>query len=397
MRMLFITPQPPHPTQGGAAIRNWHLIEAAKEAGHSVDLVTFGLFQSHDGAACSAPSSSPNGRSLIRRITDLVRSPAPDLAHRLGADALRRTVNDLITHRRYDLIQVEGLEMWPSLPDTDIPAIYDAHNAEATLQQRMARRALRDRNPPRAIYSAIQMRKLRRYEGAVIRRAAATIAVSRADAAALERLTPGRTVEIVPIGVDTAFYDPCAVSATRETAFDVLFTGTMDYRANADAAAWFVRSVWPRVRAAKPGARLGIIGRGPSASLRQHDGQNGVTVSGAVADDRPYMAGAAVYVLPIRFGAGVRVKLLNAMSMACAVVATPAACEGITAIDGTHLLVADTHADRFAAAILRVLDDPVRRRVLGESARAHMCATYDWARCTPQLLAIYDRLARDDG
>jgi polysaccharide biosynthesis protein PslH len=102
-------------------------------------------------------------------------------------------------------------------------------------------------------------------------------------------------------------------------------------------------------------------------------------------------------VLPIRVGAGVRVKLLNAMSMACAVVATPAASEGIVAADGTHLIAADADADRFAAAIIRLLGDPMRRRTLGDAARTHMRATYEWARCTAPLLALYDRLARDDG
>ena len=136
MRILFITPQQPHPTQGGAAIRNWHLIDAARHAGHTVDLLTFGRFQSHDGdqSAISPPASGD--RSLARRVSDLLRSPAPDLVYRLGANGLRETVRDLHRQHPYDLIQVEGLEMWPSLPDIDLPIIYDAHNAEATLQQR---------------------------------------------------------------------------------------------------------------------------------------------------------------------------------------------------------------------------------------------------------------------
>ncbi|HEY7909227.1 MAG TPA: hypothetical protein VIC60_10150, partial [Thermomicrobiales bacterium] len=167
MRILFITPQPPHQTQGGAAIRNWHLMEAARNAGHTVDLLTFGLFQSDDGEACSVPPSPPGERSSARRISGLIRSATPDLAHRLGADGLRETLRLLTTQHHYDLIQVEGIEMWPSLPETDIPLIYDAHNAEATLQQRMARQAVRDRHLPRAVYSTIQTRKLRRYEGAV--------------------------------------------------------------------------------------------------------------------------------------------------------------------------------------------------------------------------------------
>ncbi|MGI8854569.1 MAG: glycosyltransferase [Thermomicrobiales bacterium] len=395
MRILFITPQLPHPTQGGAAIRNWHLIDAARNAGHTVDLLTFGLFQSHDGEVSASPPVSSDGPRMTARVRHLIRNADPDLAGRLGADALCATVRDLTARVQYDLIQVEGLEMWPSLPDTDIPLLYDAHNAETTLQQRMARQAVRDRNFPRAIYSTIQARKLGRYEGDAIRRAAATIAVSREDADALERLAPDRPVDVVPIGVDTTYYDPCAVPATPESAFDLLFTGTMDYRANADAASWLIRAVWPRVRAVKPNARLGIVGRSPSASLLRYNGHNGITVTGAVADDRVFMASAAVYVLPIRFGAGVRVKLLNAMSMACAVVATPAATAGIVAVNGTHLIAADADADVFAAAVIRLLDDPIRRRTLGKAARAHMCAVYDWAICTPALLGVYDRLEHD--
>ena len=93
MRILFVTPQPPHPTQGGAAIRNWHLMEAARNAGHTVDLLTFGLFQSDDGEACSAPpvTAGPSG-SFARRISGLVSQREPDLAHRLGADGTARNL-----------------------------------------------------------------------------------------------------------------------------------------------------------------------------------------------------------------------------------------------------------------------------------------------------------------
>lgn len=393
MRILFVTPQPPHPTNGGAAIRNWHLIDAARRAGHEVDVLTFGLAQLHDGTIASAPEHPTGRRALAARISDLLLDREPDLAHRLGARALRGEIEKLTQLRQYDLVQVEGLEMWPSLPRMAIPAVYDAHNAETTLQRRIARRALRDGNFPRALYSFVQARKLRAYEAGVVRHAAATIAVSPVDAEALERLASGHRVDVAQIGVDTAHYAPCGAPAP-EIAFDALFTGTMAYRANADAAHWFIRAVWPRIRAVKPDARLGIVGRGAPATLRRLSGQGGIHVVGAVDDDRPYMAGARVYVLPIRFGAGVRVKLLNAMSMGCAVVATPAACEGVAVADGTHLVTANTDGARFAAATTQLLDDPERRRRLGAAARAHMRAVYDWSLCTPALLAIYARLER---
>lgn len=388
MRILVVTPSPPHPTRGGAAIRNWHLIAAARAAGHHVEVLTF------DTGTDGAPSAPR--RSLPARAAGLLFAREPDLVRRLGAADLRPHVAEAIERGRIDLVQIEGLEMWPSLPARHGRTIYDAHNAEATLQSRAARQAWRDRDLPRAAYSALQSRALRRYEAAVLRRADATIAVSPADAAALRRLAPERAIDLVPIGVDTAYYAP-GLAAPPEAVFDVLFTGTMDYRANADAAGWFLRAVWPRIRSANADARLGIVGHRPGRSLLRYDGRDGVTVTGAVGDDRPYMAGAKVYVLPIRFGAGVRVKLLNAMAMGCAIVTTPAGAEGVDVVNGAQLIVAPPQPARFAEAVCRALADPAERARLGHAACVHAAVTYDWSVCTPSLLAVYDRLERQYG
>src|SRR5258708_35370740 len=112
MRILFVTPQPPHPTQGGAAIRNWHLIDAAKQAGHQADLLTFGLFRPHDGEQLTLPANARAARGVLERVRDLAIGHAPDLVTRLGAEALRPHVDRLIRERRYDVIQVAGLELW---------------------------------------------------------------------------------------------------------------------------------------------------------------------------------------------------------------------------------------------------------------------------------------------
>ncbi len=246
-----------------------------------------------------------------------------------------------------------------------------------------------------AAYSFVQWQKLRAYERDVVRQAAATLAVSPADAAALERLS-GRPVDVVPIGVDTAHYNRDAPNLAPPISFDVVFSGTLDYRPNTDAALWLLRDIWPRIRAAKPDATLAIVGRNPTAALRGYDRTQGVTITGGVPDDRPYMAGAGVYVLPIRFGAGVRVKLLNALSMGGAVVATVMAAEGVDVQGGEHLISTATHTEAFAAAVVALLDDPARGARLGHAARALMVARYDWSVVTPALLRVYERLGRRD-
>ncbi len=395
MRILFVVPHIPHPTQGGAAIRNWHLIHAAAEAGHVVHLITPDQFRAGLDAPPQPLAVPAFRRTIAQRLRDLLFSRAPDLAHRLGAHRLRPEIARLRREHRYDLIQVEGLEMWPSVTDCAISTIYDAHNAEATLQHRMAVQAWRDRNFVRAVYSASQARRLRRYEADAMRQAARTIAVSDSDASALRKLAPDVTVVAVPIGVDTAYYSPDRVH-THVPTTDVVFTGTLDYRANEDAAAWFAQYVWPLIRRSQPEARCAFVGRNPNAALRALNGQSGITVRGSVPDDRPYMAAASVYILPIRFGAGVRVKLLNAMSMACPIVATPASCEGVAVRDGQHLIVAAAKPVVFARAVLALLDDPQRGSVLGQAARDLVAKQYDWSVCTPKLLAVYAEMERND-
>jgi glycosyltransferase involved in cell wall biosynthesis len=397
MRILFLTPQAPDPRRGGAAIRNWHLIDAARNAGHHAHLITFGDPHGECGVAKATFLPHPPKRPAWRRLRDLVMSREPDLAHRLRSAAMHDAIAGLLHDEGIDLIQVEGLEMWPNLPDTTVPIIYDAHNAEATLQRRMALRALNSRAILAALYSLIQWRMLRRYEAAVVRAAATTVAVSPSDARALHRLDADASIVTIPIGVDTTYFSPQAVGVDGFDAYDVVFTGTLDYRANTDAALWLARAIWPRVRERLPDARLALVGQNPTDAIKRLDGRDGITVTGTVADDRPYMAHAGVYVLPIRVGAGVRVKLLNAMSMGCAIVATAQACEGVAVEDGRDLIAASTCASSFADAIIDLLDDAECRKRLGDVARARMIAAYDWSAVTPRVLELYARWGTPDG
>lgn len=437
MRILFVTPQSPDPIGGGAAIRNWHLIHAAQQAGHRVEVVALHNHDhDHDRVETAAIPHVPvtmlpfAQRNHWERLRDLFRI-APDLARRLDGGSHAVSIALQLYHASqsddpFDLIQVEGLEMWSILPTADLdhldtaargahgdnvmlrpsdmmlaspslpPVIYDAHNAETTLQRRTAVNALRTRHVIGASYSVMQWAKLRRYERDVVRTATATLALSPNDARALETLSgQAQAVDVVPVGVDTTYFSPDAPGLPPPIPFDVVFSGTLDYRPNADAARWLVREVWPLLRAVHPAATLALVGRNPLPELRAYDGQHGITVTGAVPDDRPYMTGAAVYALPMRFGAGVRLKLLNAMSMGCVVVATPAAVDGITVQNGRDLLLVPPDARGFAASIAAVLNAPAIRTRYGAAARRLMVAQHDWSRVTPALLAVYDRIERD--
>jgi glycosyltransferase involved in cell wall biosynthesis len=167
----------------------------------------------------------------------------------------------------------------------------------------------------------------------------------------------------------------------------------MDWLANEDAMVFFCREVLPLIRRDEPGATLWIVGRSPTSRVLRLAREAGVTVTGRVDDVRPYMADAAVYVVPLRIGGGTRLKIFEAMGMGKAVVSTAVGAEGLPVDDGRHLLIAD-EPRTFAAAVVRLMRDVAQRRALETAARALVVDRFDWAAVTNELDEAIRRFAR---
>jgi len=396
MRILFLTPQLPYPPRQGTAIRNYHLM-AGLAARHEIALLSFIEPDQSLAAAeplralCCRLEAIPTPlRRLSDRLRGLILSSQPDMALRLASPVFTARLAAWLETERFDVVQIEGIEMAPYL-DTVASApgqpliVYDDHNAEYVLQERAFRSDLRQ--PSRAhaaAYSFVQWRRLRRYEAAICRRADRVVACSAADATALQRIVPGLLVHVVPNGVDTATYQPQPVPPVAS----LVFTGKMDFRPNVDAALWLVGDILPRIRQAWPEVTLALVGQRPGPAVARLAREPGVTVTGRVDDVRPYIAGAAVYVAPLRMGGGTRLKLLEAMAMGAAIVSTRLGAEGLPVEAGRHLLLADDAAD-FANAVLSLLSDPAQRSALGREAHRLAEAEFDWSRIVPRLEAVY--------
>jgi polysaccharide biosynthesis protein PslH len=214
------------------------------------------------------------------------------------------------------------------------------------------------------------------------------LCVSEPDAAALRALVPAREPTVVPNGLDVDDFARIGDQAT-DGAARLVFTGTMDFRPNADAVEWFARDVLPRIRSVRPDAELVAVGQRPGPRLWRRHGRDGITITGAVDDVRPFLARASVVVAPLRFGSGTRVKLLEAMACARPIVATTLAAEGLAVRDGRELLLADG-PEPFARAVLALLADPARARRLGRAGHALVRARHDWTAIAPRLLAVYE-------
>lgn len=344
----------------------------------------------------------PNARSLARRAWTTAASPLPDMALRNQSATFAARLRELLAAERFDIVQAESIEMASYLQHESQPTlVLDQFNAEYLLQKRAAqtswaglrRGQVSPRNAAGAVYSTAQWVKLAHYERRVLGQCDLVLAVSEEDRQTMLALEPQATIGVVPNGVDTAVFSRYALAEERVGPLSfggatLVFSGTLDFRPNIDAVVWFVQEVLPLVRVRRPDVRLVVIGKRPAPLVRAQ-ASDAVVVVGEVADARPYIAAADVYVVPMRIGGGVRLKLLEALALEVPVVSTTMGAEGVAGlVDNQHCLLADD-PHRFAEAVRALLGDPTRGRNLGAAGRSLVQNGYDWNTIVPQMEQMY--------
>jgi len=153
-----------------------------------------------------------------------------------------------------------------------------------------------------------------------------------------------------------------------------------------------VSDILPRIRREVPGVRLCLVGHDPPPVIQALARPPDVIVAGSVPDVRPYLARAAVCVVPLRIGGGTRLKILDALAMGRPVISTSLAGEGLDLAPGHELLIADG-AEAFAAATVRLLRDPAQRAALGAAGRQAVESRHTW----PTVLAGLEPLIAEKG
>ena len=222
---------------------------------------------------------------------------------------------------------------------------------------------------------------LLKFERATAAHAARTFFVTESEAALFRGMAPecAERIGVVPNGVDSVFFSPAHMLASPFAAREktVVFTGAMDYWPNVDGVEWFVKEVLPRLRAAWPRLKFYIVGRSPAASVRALASAD-IHVSGTVPDVRPYLKHADVVVAPLRLARGIQNKILEAMAMSKAVIASDSCAGALDARAGSEFLTA-RGAGEFANQVDALLREPARAGAIGAAARAAVVARYSWA------------------
>ena len=392
MRLLYITNGFPFPLTSGY-LRHYHLLRWLAQH-HSITLASIvdGRHErSHRDAIAgwvqsihtAAPESGRWGRRLGRLVELAGIRPARSVRQ------LRHEIARLVQRDPPDAVVFSGKRTVPILDVLDgLPIVADLTDAtsERLSGMRESRRGLR------RLQLSAELRQARDAERRLIERATRLVFASERDRDALLRDQPQRRAAslVIPNGVDTDYWHRQRPELGQDC---VVFSGVMSYEPNADAALVLIREVMPSVWTEIPSATCAIVGRDPGPELYAAAAGHRCTITGSVDDMRPHLEEAAVFAAPLRFGAGIQNKVLEALAMEIPAVVSPLAAAGLAkddrqpplhVADGpaatAHQIVTLLHAGRADASPLA-------------EGRAFVEREFSWARSGQALESALRELA----
>lgn len=378
--ILFLAHRTPWPPDRGDRIRSHHILKALTELA-PVHLGCFG--EGEPPLALASAHIEPLTRSKPAAAAQGLARRRPLSLALTDSATMHGWVKRTLATRPISCVFAFSGQMAQFVPASVPRFVMDFVDVDSAKFELYAETASW---PQRAVY-AREARKLTAFERQTARRADLSLFVSEAEAALFRRRSGAGNAIALGNGVDLDYFDPRRVMPIDKKGALIVFTGQMDYPPNIEAVTAFATEALPLIRDYVPEARFAIVGRNPTAAVLGLARWPGVTVTGEVADVRPWLAAASIVVAPLTLARGVQNKVLEAMAMARPVVASPAAFEGIDAEPGRDLLVAEP-GEAKAETIVRLLAEPARAAALGQAARRQMIARYSWAARLADLARI---------
>jgi glycosyltransferase involved in cell wall biosynthesis len=377
LNILVISAQFPYPPRSGFATRVYQLARQLATR-HRVTLLAYANQEELEGVRALGRQLSVRavqrepGSVSRKRVSQALSLPSsrPFSCRSVHSRAMQDALDDLCSQEKFDVIQLESSLLCTFALPPGPRVILDEHNIEYEVFQRSCEG---ETSIPRRTFNRIEHSRFRRFEQSWWSRVDGCVVTSERERPVVNTYAPHTPVAVVPNSVDLEYFSPGSDDVEPNT---VVFNGILTYRPNLEAAHYLVEQIWPLVARRRPDATLKVVGRASDADIRRLS-RPGVVVTGEVPDIRPHLSRAAVVAVPVRFGGGTRLKVIEGLAMGKAMVSTSLGCEGIAVVDGEHLLVADG-AQAFASRLLELFEDDGRRAALGRAGRGLAERAYSW-------------------
>jgi glycosyltransferase involved in cell wall biosynthesis len=406
-RNLFLTHVLPYPLHSGPKVRAYYTLRHLAQQ-HEVTLVSFIRADdrrdhiAHLERFCRAVCTVPMRRSWLRDarallVAGLTRQPVVIVRDEISE--MHATLRRLVKEGTFEVVHADQTSMAQyalyaksQLPNPQsrqkVRLLLDAHNALYRIPERLA---AHERNPLKQLLLQREARALMHYEAELWKRFDHVVFVADQDREALQTRIPIDSLSFTTIPICV---DPELQSLIQRTQYPRTIThlGTMFWPPNIEGVLWFAYEVFPRVLAQVPETQFVIIGKNPPEEIRALALQNpNIQVTGYVANPTPYLAETAVFIVPLRAGGGMRVKIPDAWCWGVPVVSTSIGAEGTEVQHGSNALIADTPED-LAAEVVRVLQNPTLGDRLRQNGRRWVEERYNWRQVYSRWDEVYERL-----
>jgi len=392
MRLLFLSRWFPYPADNGARIRIYNLLRALASR-HTVDLISFTSEPVAEERLAAMRTICPrvevvpfrefqpsSWKALIGFFELRPRSVVDTYSPEMEAK-----VTETVRQGRYEAVVASQIDMAPYAANQPVPVRLLEELEIAALREQTTQA----KNFSQRVRKQLMWWKYSRYVSALLKDFQATTVVSEQERQYLLPLVPTRThLEVIPNGVDAAFYSGRYGMPDPDT---LIYSGALTYSANFDAVRYFLEEIFPLILAARPQTRFLVTGRLDGVSVENLPRVPNLVFTGYLDDIRPTLARAWVNVVPIRWGGGTRLKILESLAIGTPVVSTRKGAEGLDLQPDHDLLVADTPTE-FAQAVLRLLADAELRARLGKQGHQTVINRYDWSIIGQRLNALLDAL-----
>ncbi len=386
--LLYLAHRVPYPPDKGDRIRTFHLLRCLSRRAriHLACLADEPVTQEQRAVLesyCAQVAVVPLGRwsRCLRGLASLICGGTVSEGA-FASRGLRAVLRAWAGETRFHAALASSSSLAPYLrmPElAGVPPVIDLIDVDS---QKWLDYAAASRGPKRWLYR-LEGHRLRRLERELGEWARALTVVTEAEAELYRRCCGDGPMHAVSNGVDLDYFAPVPQVAEPRC----VFVGALDYRPNVEGACWFCREVWPEIHRQRPDARLDLVGRQPVAAVQRLGELPGVEVVGQVPDVRPYVARASVAVVPLHIARGVQNKVLEALALERATVATPQALEGLGVQPGREVVCASS-SQEWVRAVLDLFGDPARRAQLGQVGRRYVETSHCWERCLEPMEAL---------
>lgn len=398
MKVLQLCNKVPFPPRDGGCIAMNNLTQGLLQQGCSVKVLAINpekLFVDIN----TLPEAYRKNTGIEAVVIDTKVKPIPALFNLIGSGsynisrfyskAFEEKLIEVLKKENFDVVHLESIYVSMYMDTirkySKAKVVLRAHNVEYRIWER---NAAASRKARLKWYYNFLSKRLKQYEIVMLDQYDAVAAITKQDAAWFKENKFKGTIKVVPFGIDlNSFKVEAPAQKERNSVFHI---GAMDWQPNIEGVNWLLNEIWDKVSQNHPTAKLYLAGRKMSDELKNLKQQN-VVVEGEVNDAYQFMLSKGLMVVPLLAGGGMRVKIIEGMSLGKTIITTSVGAEGIDCESGVNIILADT-AEAFADAITKYIQDSERFEQIGKNAQSFAAQHYNNADICRKLIEFYKAL-----